>query len=36
LSNVIGAIRIQTVLVVIVIMNLIGLTIAAYLIMRKK
>jgi hypothetical protein len=33
---VIGAIRIQTLLVVIVIINLIGLTIAAYLIMRKK
>jgi len=32
----IGAIRIQTVLVVIVIINLIGLTIAAYMIMRKK
>jgi hypothetical protein len=33
---VIGAIRIQTVLVVIVIINLIGLTIAAFIIMRKK
>jgi hypothetical protein len=33
---VIGAIRIQTVLVVVVIINLIGLTIAAYMIMRKK
>jgi hypothetical protein len=33
---VIGAIRIQTVLVVIVIINLIGLTIAAFVIMRKK
>jgi len=32
----IGAIRIQTVLIVIVIINLIGLTIAAYMIMRKK
>jgi hypothetical protein len=33
---VIGAIRIQTVLAVIVIINLIGLTIAAFIIMRKK
>jgi hypothetical protein len=33
---VIGAIRIQTVLAVIVIVNLIGLTIAAYMILRKK
>ena len=35
-SKVVIAIRIQTVLVVIVIINLIGLTIAAYMIMRKK
>jgi hypothetical protein len=32
----IGAIRIKTVLAVLVILNLIGLTIAAYRIMRKK
>jgi len=31
-----GAIRIQTVLVVLVILNLIGLTIAAFVIMRRK
>jgi hypothetical protein len=31
-----AAIRIQTVLAVLVVLNLIGLTIAAYRIMRKK
>jgi len=31
-----AAIRIETVLVVLVILNLIGMTIAAYLVMRKK
>ena len=33
---VLGDIRIETVLVVLVILNLIGLTIAAYVIMRRK
>jgi Tfp pilus assembly protein PilX len=32
----IGAIRIETVLVVMVVLNLIGLSIAAYLVMRRK
>jgi hypothetical protein len=32
----IGAIRFQTVLAIMVVLNLIGLTIAAYLVMRKK
>jgi Tfp pilus assembly protein PilX len=32
----IGAIRIETVLVVLVVLNLIGLSIAAYLVMRRK
>jgi hypothetical protein len=31
-----AAIRIQTVLVVMVVLNLIGLTIAAYVILRRK
>jgi hypothetical protein len=31
-----AAIRIQTILVAMVILNLIGLTIAAYVIMRRK
>ncbi len=31
-----AAIRIETVLAVLVILNLIGLTIAAYVVMRKK
>jgi hypothetical protein len=35
-SHVIGAIRIQIVLAALVIVNLIGLTIAAFKIMRKK
>ena len=35
-ANVIGAIRIQTILVAVVILNLIGLTIVAFRIMRKK
>ena len=35
-TNVIGAIRIQIILAVIVTINLIGLTIAAYIVMRKK
>ena len=32
----IGAIRIETVLVVLVVLNLVGLSIAAYLVMRRK
>jgi Tfp pilus assembly protein PilX len=32
----IGAIRLQTVLAIMVVLNLIGLTIAAFVIMRKK
>jgi hypothetical protein len=32
----IGAIRLQTVLAIMVVLNLIGLTIAAFAIMRKK
>ncbi len=35
-SAVLAAIRIETILVVLVILNLIGLTIAAYVVMRKK
>jgi hypothetical protein len=35
-AAVIGAIRIQTILAILVIVNLIGLTIAAYRILRKK
>jgi hypothetical protein len=35
-ASVIGAIRIQTILAILVIVNLIGLTIAAYRILRKK
>ncbi len=31
-----GAIRIETVLAVMVVLNLIGLTIAAYIILRRK
>ncbi len=31
-----AAIRIETVLVALVILNLIGMTIAAYIVMRKK
>lgn len=31
-----AAIRMQTVFIVLVILNLIGLTIAAYLVLRKK
>ncbi len=31
-----AAIRLETVLVILVILNLIGLTIAAYVILRKK
>jgi len=31
-----GAIRIQTILVILVVLNLIGMSIAAYAIMRKK
>jgi hypothetical protein len=31
-----GTIRIETILVVLVILNLIGLSIAAYIIMRRK
>lgn len=36
LAALIGAVRIQTVLAVMVVLNLIGLTIAAYLVLRKK
>jgi hypothetical protein len=32
----VGAIRIETILVVLVVLNLIGMSIAAYVIMRKK
>lgn len=32
----VAAVRLQTILVVMVILNLIGLTIAAYLVLRKK
>ena len=32
----VGAIRIETILVILVILNLIGMSIAAYVIMRKK
>jgi hypothetical protein len=35
-SEMTAAIRIQTVLAVLVVLNLIGLTIAAYRIMRRK
>jgi hypothetical protein len=35
-ADVIGAIRIQIILAVVVTINLIGLTIAAYMILRKK
>ena len=35
-SHMMAAIRIQTVLAVLVVLNLIGLTIAAYRIMRRK
>jgi hypothetical protein len=35
-DKVIGAIRIQIILAVVVTINLIGLTIAAYMILRKK
>jgi len=31
-----AAIRIQTIMAVLVVLNLIGLTIAAYLVLRKK
>jgi hypothetical protein len=32
----IGAIRLGTVLVIMVVLNLVGMTIAAYLVLRKK
>jgi hypothetical protein len=35
-KQMLAAIRIETVLVVLVILNLIGLTIAAYMVMRRK
>jgi hypothetical protein len=32
----IGAIQLETVLIVLVVLNLVGLSIAAYLVMRRK